>query len=381
MRRAMIIEDIAFIPLQAQLPAGRSYGMAKSLASARATTLVRLRLSDGTEGVGECWGMPAVNLAMLPLVKGYLLGSHVLDVEHVFSQMLARHYHFGVQGAMTWCISGIDMAAKDAAGKVLGLPVHRLIGGKQASQVPIYASGGYLTEDSERDFAPQIEAMAKAGHRAIKIKIGVSPANDEQRVAAAREILGPEVEILVDINSNYTLDLARESIERLVRYGIGWVEEPLAPQDFSGYEALHRWSPVPIATGEALYTAFDFKRLIDRRAVDVVQPDLSLCGGFWQGRQIAQLAMMEHLRLSPHVWGTGVGLAAAVHFVASLPVYPHAGNVPRPTLVEYDLGDNPLRDSILVNPLAQNDGVIAVPDAPGLGIEIDWDAVERHVVR
>lgn len=200
-------------------------------------------------------------------------------------------------------------------------------------------------------------------------------------MAAAREILGPEVEILVDINSNYTLDLARESIERLVRYGIGWVEEPLAPQDFSGYEALHRWSPVPIATGEALYTAFDFKRLIDRRAVDVVQPDLSLCGGFWQGRQIAQLAMMEHLRLSPHVWGTGVGLAAAVHFVASLPVYPHAGNVPRPTLVEYDLGDNPLRDSILVNPLAQNDGVIAVPDAPGLGIEIDWDAVERHVVR
>lgn len=166
--------------------------MAKSLASARATTLVRLRLSDGTEGVGECWGMPAVNLAMLPLVKGYLLSSHVLDVEHVFSQMLARHYHFGVQGAMTWCISGIDMAAKDAAGKVLGLPVHRLIGGKQASQVPIYASGGYLTEDSERDFAPQIEAMAKAGHRAIKIKIGISPANDEQRVAAAREIPGPK---------------------------------------------------------------------------------------------------------------------------------------------------------------------------------------------
>ena len=377
----MIIEDIAFIPLQAQLPPGRSYGMAKSLASARATTLVRLRLSDGTEGVGECWGMPTVNLAMLPLVKGYLLGSHVLDIEHVFSQMLARHYHFGVQGPLTWSISGIDMAAKDAAGKALGLPVHRLIGGKQASQVPIYASGGYLTENSERDFEPQIEAMAKAGHRSIKIKIGVSPASDEQRVAAARQILGPDVEILVDINSNYTLDLARESIGRLVPYGIGWVEEPLAPQDFAGYEALHRWSPVPIATGEALYTAFDFKRLIDRRAVDVVQPDLSLCGGFWQGRQIAQLAMMEHLRLSPHVWGTGVGLAAAVHFVASLPVYPHGGNVPRPTLVEYDLGDNPLRDSILVDPLKQVDGVIAVPDAPGLGIEIDWNAVDRHVLR
>lgn len=376
----MIISDIAFVAVQAQLPAGKAYGMSKSLATARATTLVRLRLEDGTEGIGECWGIPQVNLAILPLIKGYLVGTNVLDIEHGFALMLARHYHFGVQGALTWCISGIDMAAKDAAGKRLGQPVHRLIGGKQGAHVPIYASGGYLTENSARDFEPQIEAMAKAGHRSIKIKIGVSPANDEERVARARRILGEKVEILVDINSNYTLDLARESITRIAPYKIGWVEEPLAPQDFAGYELLQRWSPVPLATGEALYTSFDFKRLIDRRAVDVVQPDLSLCGGFWQGKQIAQLAMMEHLRLSPHVWGTGVGLAAAVHFAASLPVYPHSNNVPRPTLLEYDVGTNPLRDSILKNPLKPEDGTIAVPDAPGLGIDVDWDAVERHAL-
>jgi len=377
---AMDIEDISFIPLQAQLPAGGAYGMAKGLATARATTLVRLKLASGVEGVGECWGMPAVNLAMLPLLKGYLVGTNVLDAEHVFSQIISKHYHFGVQGALMWSISGVDIAAKDAAGKALDLPVSRLIGGANASRVQIYASGGYLTENNERDFEPQIEEMAKEGHRSVKIKIGVSPASDEQRVAAARRILGPDVEILVDINSNYTLDVARESIGRLQPYGIGWVEEPLAPQDLAGYELLQRWSPVPIATGEALYTAFDFKRLIDRRAVDVVQPDLSLCGGFWQGRQIAQLAMMEHLRLSPHVWGTGVGLAAAVHFVASLPTYPHGGNIPRPTLVEYDLGKNPLRDAILRNPLRQSGGFIPVPDAPGLGIEVDWNEVERHVV-
>lgn len=377
----MVIQDISFVPIQAQLPGGGAYGMSKSLATARATTLVRLKLADGTEGIGEAWGMPQVNLAYLPLLRSYLVGTNVLDIEHAYSLMLARHYHFGVQGPLTWCISGIDMAAKDAAGKMLGQPVHRLIGGKQAAKVSIYASGGYLTENSDRDFEPQIEAMAKAGHRAVKIKIGVSPASDEARVATARHILGPDVDIMVDINSNYTLDVARESITRLAPYKIGWVEEPLSPQDFSGYEILQRWSPVPVATGEALYTAFDFKRLIDCRAVDVVQPDLSLCGGFWQGKQIAQLAMMDHLRLSPHVWGSGVGLAAAVHFVASLPVYPHANNVPRPTLVEYDLGTNPLRDSILKNPLKPADGAIVVPDAPGLGIEVDWDAVERHALR
>lgn len=375
----MVIQDIAFIPLQAALTGG-AYGMSKSLATARATTLVRLRLDDGTEGIGEAWGMPQVNLAYLPLLKSYLVGVNVLDVEHVYAQMLAKHYHFGTQGPLIWCVSGIDMAAKDAAGKRLGQPVHRLIGGKQAAHVHVYASGGYLTENSAADFEPQIAAMAKAGHRTVKIKIGVSPASDEERVAIARRMLGPDVDIMVDINSNYTLDLARESITRLAPYGIGWVEEPLSPEDLSGYEILQRWSPVPIATGEALYTAFGFKRLIDRRAVDIVQPDLSLCGGFWQGRQIAQLAMLDHLRLSPHVWGSGVGLAAAVHFVASLPVYPHAGNVPRPTLVEYDLGTNPLRDTILKNPLKPVDGLITVPDAPGLGIEIDWDAVERHAL-
>ena len=377
----MKIRDLAFVAVQAPLPAGKAYGMAKSLATARATTLVRLVLEDGTEGVGECWGMPLVNLAMLPLLKGYLIGVNVLDVEHSFAQMFARHYHFGVQGPMTWCVSGIDMAAKDAAGKMLKQPVHRLIGGKQADHVHIYASGGYLTEDSARDFDPQIRAMAEGGHKAVKIKIGVSPASDEERVATARRILGADVEIMVDINSNYTLDLARESITRMAQYGVGWIEEPLSPQDFTGYELLQRWSPVPIATGEALYTVFDFKRLVDRRAVDVVQPDLSLCGGFWQGRQIAQLAFQEHLRLSPHVWGSGVGLAAAVHFVASLPVSPHSGNVPRPTLVEYDLGTNPLRDGLLRNPLVAADGRIAVSDAPGLGIEIDWQAVDRHALR
>src|SRR5258708_14377691 len=163
----MVIEDIPFVPLQSQLPAGSAYGMSKSLARARETTLVRLRLPGGTEGIGECGGMPQVNLAVLPLVKSYMIGTNVLDIEHAYSLMLARHYHFGVQGPMTWCISGIDMAAKDATGKKLRLPVHRLIGGKQTTQGQIYASGAYLTENSARDFEPQIEAMAKAGLRAI----------------------------------------------------------------------------------------------------------------------------------------------------------------------------------------------------------------------
>lgn len=375
------IRDIRFVALSVALPEGKAYGMAKSLATARQTTLVVLETADGVTGVGEAWGMPAVNEAYLPLLKSYLLGADVADVELVFARILARHYHFGLQNSMMGCISGIDIAAKDALGQQAGLPVCRLIGGRGAEAVPVYASGGYITEQPERDFAPQIEAMKAAGHRAVKIKIGLSPASDLARVQEARRILGPDVDLMVDINSNYSLDLAKATLAALAPHRISWVEEPLAPQDVEGYGILQRCSPVPVATGEALYTVHDFQRLLERRAVDVVQPDLSLCGGFWQGRRIADLAELHHVRLSPHVWGSGIGLAAAVHFVASRSPAPQAQDAPWPTLVEYDVGENPLRERILKTPLVARDSMLAVPAGPGLGIEIDWAAVERYAVR
>ncbi len=376
----MKIKSLSFIALGAKLPEGQAYGMAKALSTARQSTLVRLVLENGIEGWGEAWGIPAVNQAYLPLLETYVRDANLLDIEQVFAQILARHYHFGTQGPMIACLSGIDIAAKDATGKLFGVPVHRLIGGKRWDSVPVYGSGGYITRDPDRDFEPQLAAMIEAGHKAVKIKIGLSPDSDERRVGLARRLLGDTCELMADINANYTLDLARDSITRLAPYRLGWIEEPLMPQDFAGYELLQRWSPIPIATGEALYTAYDFKRLIDRRAADVLQPDLTLCGGFWQGRAITTLMQMEHLRLSPHVWGSAIGLAAAVHFTAALPSYPHAGNVPKPPLVEYDMGTNPLRHEIVRNPLLAVDGQIAVPDAPGLGIEIDLAALERHAL-
>jgi D-galactarolactone cycloisomerase len=372
------IRDIRFFMLAAPLPKGKAYGMAKSLATARQTTLVAIETTAGATGVGEAWGMPNVNREYLPLLKSYLIGTDVADVELVFSRIIARHYHFGVQNALMACISGIDIAAKDALGKETGLPVCRLIGGRGADQVPVYASGGYITEQSERDFAPQLEAMAAARHGAAKIKIGLGLASDEARVRQAREILGNETELMVDINSNYTLDLARATLARLAPYRLAWVEEPLAPQDITGYELLQRASPVPVAAGEALYTLYDFQRLFERRAIDVAQPDLSLCGGFWQGRRIADLAEMHHIRLSPHVWGSGIGLAAAAHYVASRSPHPQAQDAPWPTLVEYDMGENPLREQILKNPLVAKNGWLPVPAEPGLGIEVDWAAVERY---
>lgn len=369
------IADIRLLSLSHSFDPALAYGMAKGLTASRQTGIIVLELDDGTRGYGEAWGPAAISQAYLDMVRANFVGMDVFAHEHAVDVIMARHYHFGIQNQMMSVISGIDVAARDAAARVLDVPLHALIGGAVVDSVPIYASGGYITLQGDAGFSAQMAEVATQGHKAVKIKIGMSPASDEFRVATAREALGDDVDLLVDSNGNYTVDLALASMRRIEAYRIAWYEEPLAPLDFRGYAELRQRAPMPVATGEALYTAHDFKRLTDMRGADVLQPDLSLCGGLGQARRIADLARLEHLRLSPHVWGSAVGLAAACHFVASLGNYPHSDNVPLPTLVEYDLGDNPLRDSILKTPLVPVDGRIPLPEGPGLGIELDEDAL------
>jgi D-galactarolactone cycloisomerase len=372
-----IIRDIRLIALSYSFAEEAAYGMARGLVSSRQTTIVQVITEEGVVGVGEAWGPPAVTAAYLALVRGYFVGSDLFGHEHIVSLILSRHYHFGIQNQMVACLSGIDMAIRDAIGRTLGVPVYQLLGGKSADRLPVYASGGYLTAATGKSLEDQLAPLAGRGFPGAKIKIGLGPASDEERVRTARQMLGNDMLLMVDANGNYTCDVALESMRRIAPYGIHWYEEPLAPQDFRGYRALHAQAPIPVATGEALYTAFDFKRLLDDGSVDVVQPDLSLCGGLGEGKLIARLAALNHVRLSPHVWGGAVGLAAACHFVASLPTYPHAGNVPYPCLIEYDIGDNPLRDSILRAPIALEDGHLILPEGPGLGIELDPSALDH----
>ncbi len=372
------IRDVQLISLQYSFDPARAYGMAKGLTSSRQTGIVVVELEDGTRGYGEAWGPAAIGNAYLDMVRHYFIGTDVWAHEHAIDVILSRHYHFGIQNQLMSVISGIDVAARDAAARTVDLPLHALIGGAAAHSVPVYASGGYITHKGDDGFAEQMAAIAADKPRAVKIKIGRSPASDERRVQIAREALGDDVELFVDTNSNYTVDVALQSMRRIEKFNIGWYEEPLAPQDFRGYAELKARSPIPIATGEALYTAHDFKRLADARGADIFQPDLSLCGGIGQGRRIADIARLEHLRISPHVWGSAVGLAAACHYVAALSRYPHTDNVPCPTLVEYDVGENPLRDEIVKSPLKPENGEIPVPQGPGLGIEIDEDALARY---
>ncbi|MBV8165804.1 MAG: mandelate racemase/muconate lactonizing enzyme family protein [Alphaproteobacteria bacterium] len=371
------IKDIRVIPLAYELGAGKAYGSSRGQTPRRVCGLVELETSDGVVGIGEAWGDGRITRAYLDAIRGHYVGRDVFDHELVWPLIQAKHYHMGIQNQLVACVSGIDIAAKDAIGKILNLPLCKLLGGKARDRIPVYASGGYVTDDPQNQLERQLERVADRGYSAYKIKIGLSIASDIERCALARRIIGSSAQLFVDINGNYTADLVLASMRAVASSNIAFVEEPLPPQDYDGYEFLQGRVGVPVAVGEAHYTMHDFDRLARPRRCDILQPDLTLCGGLQQGRAIAMLAQLHNLRLSPHVWGGAVGLAAALHYMAALPATPHGDVDPAPWILEHDVGDNGLRDALLTEPLAARDGFIAVPDGPGLGVTIDSAGLKR----
>ncbi len=374
------ITRIDAIALEHELGALKAYGMARGMAAARQATLILVETDAGVTGIGEAWGPGAATLAAVELLRPYFVGRRLHDREQIPPRIHNQRYHLGIQNSVTSVMGGINIALYDALGKLHGVPVHDLLGGLACDQVPAYASDGYFTNDPAAGLDAQLAAFRGRRFAGAKIKIGGGPAEDAERVAWARAALGPDMLLMVDANGNYTVDQALASMAAIAPYDVHFYEEPLPPTDFDGYRRLCRAAPMPVATGEALYTAWDFKRLIEIGGADILQPDLTLCGGFDEGKAIWTLTRLANLRLSPHVWGGAVGLAAAVHFIASLPPSPHTDRVPWPVLLELDQGENALRDALLTEPLQCIDGHVDVPRGPGLGIELDWDAVGRYRV-
>lgn len=370
------IEAIEMIPLAAALGADAGYGSAREIAHRRAATLVKLRLSSGVVGIGECFGPPELTMAYLPIIREAYLGRRLVDHKWLWRRMTDRLYHVRAQSQLGAAVSGLDIAIHDALGKLMDLPLYRLLGGEPCEAMPVYASGGYFNEEKAPSLASQLEAVA-GRFGAYKIKIGMGLQSDIARTAQAREIIGDDALLMVDINGGYTLDDALATMNALAPFGVHWVEEPLAPEDLDGYRRLAGRSPLRIAAGEACVTAPEFRELAATGSVDVLMPDLNMCGGFVEGLRIADLALLSGLKVSPHVWGSAVGMAAALHFAAALPTSPHITRRVTDNWVEHDVSDNPLARDLLTLPLPVDNGQMALPAGPGLGIELDEAAVQR----
>jgi L-alanine-DL-glutamate epimerase-like enolase superfamily enzyme len=340
--------------------------------------LVRVHTDEGLVGIGEADSSPYLVRTAIEMPSSHsvargvaevLVGEDPLQIDRLWQRLFDATSYYGRSGLALHVISAIDIALWDLAGKATGLSVSELLGGRRIDAVPVYASEVMpATPEEVRALA---EAAVAAGYRGFKLGWGPLGRDLEADVAlieTAREAVGSERDLMIDGGQAYTVKSALRLLDAVEEANLYWFEEPLAPDDHRGYRRLSDRTSVRIAAGEADAGAAAFERLVRDARVDVLQPDLSRCGGFTVARQIRDLVRGTGTTVVPHCFSTGVLVAASLHFAASLD---------EPTYSEYSVADSPFVNEMLAQPFTLEDGRLRVPQGPGLGVELDEGLVER----
>ncbi|MGW4646876.1 mandelate racemase/muconate lactonizing enzyme family protein [Kitasatospora sp. NPDC004289] len=337
-------------------------------------TLVKVHTEDGSVGIGEAYGLPSPQVTatvVATVLAPLLIGQDALATGAIWERLFKGQAAGGHnRGFYLEAMAGIDLALWDLRGKLAGLPVHRLLGGPIRETVDCYASPVALHADPE-DSARQALGFVEQGFKAFKVKIGRGERTDRAHLTAVRAAVGEDVEILTDVNCAYDLDQATRVGAVLADLGISWYEEPLQVDDLANLAELRRRTGLTIVNGETHFTRFDMRDSLVQHAIDVFMPNVARCGGITEAMRLSALASAFHVDIAPHGVGSGVSLCAALQLCAA---------TPNLRTYEYNRLPNPIRENILLNPPKFTDGALVVPTGPGLGFELDEDAVDRYVV-
>ncbi|MFE2728912.1 mandelate racemase/muconate lactonizing enzyme family protein [Kitasatospora sp. NPDC059327] len=337
-------------------------------------TLVKIHTEDGSVGIGEAYGLPSPQVTatvVATVLAPLLIGQDALATAAIWERLFKGQAAGGHnRGFYLEALAGVDLALWDLRGKLAGLPVHRLLGGPIRESVDCYASPVALHADPE-DSARQALGFVDAGFKALKVKIGRGERTDRAHLTAVRDAVGGDIEILTDVNCAYDLDQATRVGAVLADLGISWYEEPLQVDDLANLAELRRRTGLTVVNGETHFTRFDLRDSLLHRAIDVFMPNVARCGGITEAMRLSALASAFHVDIAPHGVGSGVSLCAALQLCAA---------TPNLRTYEYNRLPNPIRENILLNPPKFTDGALVVPTGPGLGFELDDDAVERYTV-
>ena len=366
-------------------PLAQPFAFSQGWVQSRGATLVEVSTDEGITGWGEalCQGLQppeiaasAVQHALAPLV----IGADPLEPEVLWHRMYHHTRDYGQKGAVIGAISAVDIACWDIAGKARGEPVARLLGGMFRTRVQAYATGFYRIrgQGEAARLAEEAERHVAQGFGAYKVKLGFGIDDDLTVMRAVREVAGKH-EAMIDTNHAYGVADAIRLGRGLEDMGwrLRWYEEPVVQEDLDGYAEVRRALATPIAGGENEYTAFGFRNLFAKRAVDIAQPDLCIAGGFTACRHIVALAHAHGVQVNPHVWASAVGQAASLQFIASIPVANHS-LFPSDILLEFDTSSHPFREHLTDAPLRQRGSWVEIPAKPGLGIEINREILEKY---
>jgi D-galactarolactone cycloisomerase len=374
------ITDVRAHVLEAKLSQPFSYS--RAWYGSRTSMIVEITTDEGLVGWGECYGPARINAAVVQAMKPLLIGQDALRSEWIWHEIYARFRDHGQKGSIVQGLSGIDIALWDLKGKYLSQPIHRLMGGPVRTEVRAYATGLYRRETGSPQayLAEEAASYRDRGFSAVKLKVGYGVEEDARVTRAVREAIGPSVGLMIDANHAYDAVAAIQLGRRIEELEIGWFEEPVPPEDVAGHREVRMALTIPVASGECEFTRFGFRELVTTRAVDIVQPDTCSAGGLSECKKIADMAAAYGLRYAPHVWGSGIALAAALQLLAVLPSFTPPSLNPLEPMLEFDCTEHPIRQAILGSPIEPVEGIVAVPDGPGLGIEVDRKAIEHFRV-
>lgn len=387
----LIIKNVEAIPLKYY--ADTSIMDSFCYVNQRNAVLVKIETDDGIIGYGEAGSyggsVEATAVVIEKEFKPLLIGEDPLLKEKLWTKLFKKCYQHGRSGIILQAIAGIDVALWDITGKFAGLPVYKLLGGYE-NTLRVYASCGFYAEGKGlKELAQEMKDKVDKGFTAVKMKIGrissirgsklpilpkgdicnVSIEEDIKRVEAVREAIGNDIDLLVDANSSWDFKTAITMAKELEKLNVYYIEEPVVTEDLESSARLAAATTIPIAGYETAYTKFEFKDIILKKAVDIVQPDVAWAGGLTECMKIASLADSFSLPVIPHCFSSALCLAANLHFGAAIPTC---------ELVEFDQNYNPLRDELITNPFEVSNGYVTLSEKPGLGIEINEDIVEKY---
>ncbi|MBU6359029.1 MAG: mandelate racemase/muconate lactonizing enzyme family protein [Chloroflexota bacterium] len=357
-------------------PLPRGVGPSTAYYHSRSTLIIKIETDAGLSGWGETTTFTGVQALIDQHYAPMLIGQDPIAHRKLWRNLWGPNFGNGM------ALGGVDMALDDLRGKALKLPVAELYGGRLRERVMVYASAmNYIEgENPAEQYPREAEALLAQGFGAMKMRIGGQPLRqDLAAMTAVRRVVGDDIKLMADGNGAYTLGSAIQMGREMEKLGFYWFEEPL-PQsvpEYAGYEVLTDKLDIAIAACEGLTTRGMFKEAIARRAMDIVQPDVSLAGGIGECLFVAEMARLWGIQCMPHCWGGGLLIAATVHLLSLLPDASWARRT-EPPMLEYDFVESPFRDELLSVKLDLRDGYITVPTGHGLGVEIDEERLAYY---
>jgi len=350
--------------------------------SERKICIVKVTNDTGHIGWGEGYGPAHLIKSGIEYLTPFIIDMNPLETEAIWNMMYYRTLDFARRGILVSALSAIDVALWDLKGKFLEQPVHLLLGGRKRDTIIPYATGMYYTKCNNLGdkLAKEAKNYAQLGYKAMKMKVGLGIKEDIEYVEKVRNAIGPDIMLMVDANHAYNLREATQLSSAIEPFQIGWFEEPISPEYYEQYAELRTKTSIPIAGGECEYLRFGFQTLLINKSVDIIQPDICATGGLTEAKRIATLASVYGVELVPHTWGTGIAISAALHFVSNLDIVPGRLKTPN-CYVEYDRTENGLRDELIHTDMQAQDGEIKISDKPGLGFEVNEEALNKFILK